>query len=112
LPEESEKLAKKYYDSLQEKDKRRYAGTLYQMLGRGSNNYICELLGISYKTIKKGLLELMQDDLPNPSRQRRKGGGRDTKWDKKELNDAFANVMENFTAGDPMDESIKYTNFR
>jgi len=109
LSEEAEAAAKKFYDSIAEKDKRRYAATLYLTVGPRSMTYICQLLGVNHKTIRKGLSELSREDIPNPDRQRNKGGGRKNKWDEPDLNDAFCNIIRDFTAGDPMDESIKYT---
>lgn len=108
LSEEAEAAAKKYYDSISEKDKRRYAATLYLTVGPRSMTYICQLLGVNHKTIRKGLSEL-SGDIPNPDRQRNKGGGRKNKCDEPDLNEAFCNIIKDFTAGDPMDESIKYT---
>jgi hypothetical protein len=62
--EASEKTFIKFYDSLGEKESRRFAGSLYQH----SKNmiYICELLNISEKTVRKGLKELGEDTLSAP----------------------------------------------
>jgi predicted transcriptional regulator len=75
--ETSEKTFLKFYDSLREKESRRFAGSLYQH----SKNmaYICGLLNISEKTVRKGLKELGEDTLLAPGRQRVKGGGRKAK---------------------------------
>lgn len=49
---------KKFYDTLSEKDKRRYAGVEAMKLGRGGVAYITKILGCSRKTVIKGLREL------------------------------------------------------
>ena len=53
-----EQRMKKFYDSLSEKDKRRYAGVEALKLGRGGVAYIIRVLGCSRKTVIKGLREL------------------------------------------------------
>jgi transposase len=99
---------RKFYESLNEKDARRFAGSLYRI--SGSLQYICQILGISEKTVKRGLDDICQKSLPCPDRQRIKGGGRPAKWDDKELNVAFKEVIEPYVAGDPMNLKIKWTN--
>lgn len=99
---------RKFYQSLGEKDARRFAGSLYQI--SGSLCYICQLLNVSEKTVKKGFHEINRKSLPCPDRQRMKGGGRKAKWDDPELNAAFIEVIEPYTAGDPMKPEIKWTN--
>jgi len=49
---------KNFYDTLSEKDKRRYAGVEAMKLGRGGVAYITRVLGCSRKTVLKGLKEL------------------------------------------------------
>lgn len=50
-----EQSMKKFYDTLSEKDKRRYAGVEAMKLGRGGVAYIIKILGCSRKTVIKGL---------------------------------------------------------
>ena len=88
----SEENFKKLYESLNEKDRRRFAGTLYQL--SGNLNYICGLLNVRPKTVNKGLDEIQQEELPCPNRQRVKGGGRKAKWNDPELNEAFLEIIE------------------
>lgn len=47
-----------FYDSLSEKDKRRYAAIEVQKLAYGGQQYISKLLGCDEKTIKQGLSDL------------------------------------------------------
>lgn len=106
--ESSEKTFIKFYDSLGEKESRRFAGSLYQHSKNMS--YICGLLNISEKTVRRGLKELGEDNLPAQDRQRVKGGGRKAKYNNAELNIAFNEVIAPHTAGDPMQPDIIWTN--
>lgn len=47
-----------FYDSLSEKDKRRYAALEVKKLIYGGQAYISKLLGCDVKTIQKGLADL------------------------------------------------------
>jgi hypothetical protein len=53
-----EQRMKKFYDTLSEKDKRRYAGVEAMKFGRGGVAYVTKILGCSRKTVFKGLREL------------------------------------------------------
>ena len=55
---EVEQLMKDFFNSLSEKDKRRYAAVEAQKLGRTGITYISKLLGCSRSTIHAGLKEL------------------------------------------------------
>lgn len=105
----TEDTFKNFYSSLGEKDSRRFAGSLYQL--SGGLSYICNLLGISHKTVHKGLAEVQSHgELTFTDTQRNEGGGRKRKWDDPALNAAFNRVIKPHTAGDPMDPDIKWTN--
>jgi hypothetical protein len=71
---EVEARMKTLYQSLNEKDRRRYAAIEADKLGYGGQSYIVRLLGCDYKTLHRGLEEL--DDLPDlpPGQIRKKGG--------------------------------------
>ena len=51
-----------FYDSLSEKDKRRYAAVETLKLPHGGKKYISELLGCSFKTIQQGLSDLENEE--------------------------------------------------
>ena len=53
-----EQRMKQFYDTLSEKDKRRYAGVEAMKFGRGGVAYVTKILGCSRKTVFKGLREL------------------------------------------------------
>lgn len=101
----------RYYQSLSEKDRRRYAGIEAAKLGYGGIKYISRLLGCDYGAIKYGMREL--DDAAALSQQgmRQAGGGRKSAFEKiAGLDEAFLKVLNEHTAGSPMDEQIKWTN--
>lgn len=50
-------LMKNLYQSLSEKDRRRYAAIETKKLGYGGISYICRLFGCSEKSVKHGLSE-------------------------------------------------------
>jgi hypothetical protein len=66
---------KRFYASLCERDKRRYAAIESEKLTYGGINYISTLLGCDPKTIRQGLLEFSSSDLDS-TRIRKSGGGR------------------------------------
>ena len=51
-----------FYDSLSEKDKRRYAAIEVKKLPRSGQKYISDLLGCDGKTIQRGLLDLENEE--------------------------------------------------
>jgi len=65
-----------FFQTLSEKDKRQYAALEAKKLGHGGQTYIATILGISRKTISRGLSELILNNPPPVDSIRRKGGGR------------------------------------
>lgn len=74
---ESEARMRGYYESLSEKDGRRFAVLQAKLLGYGGITYIAGVLGCSAKTIERAANELnrLPDD-PVAGRIRAVGGGR------------------------------------
>ncbi|QTA90252.1 Transposase DDE domain-containing protein [Desulfonema magnum] len=115
---------RRYYESLNEKDRRRYAGIEALKLGHGGQNYIAKVLGCSRRTVRKGAIEV--SGLPGhivakqigkspaeSSEIRKKGGGRKQYLtEHPEIDEQFLNVVREHTAGDPMDEKVRWTNLR
>jgi len=63
------------YDSLSEKDRRRYAAVEAEKLGHGGIRYVADLFGCDPDTVKQGsddIVELPTDEAA--SRVRKKGG--------------------------------------
>ena len=66
---------KVFYDSLSEKDRRRYAAIEAEKLGQGGVHYVAQILGCDEKTIRQGRSDvesLPQDEAEG--RVRKKGG--------------------------------------
>ena len=99
-----------FYNTLSEKDKRRYAAVEAKKLGHGGITYISKLLGCDEKTIMRGLNDLSSSPIFESS-IREKGGGRKRSLDIiKNIDKTFLEVLKNYTAGDPMEEEVIWTN--
>ena len=121
---EIERDMKAFYDSLSEKDRRRYAALEAAKLGHGGTDYVATVLGCDPKTIRHGQHELAalpdprservrQASRPDPlsGRVRRPGGGRKRCLDTMpRLEENFLRVLRDYTAGDPMREGVRWTN--
>lgn len=109
--QEIEEQMKNLYQSLSEKDQRRYAAIEAKKLGYGGISYICRLFACDPSSIKKGLRELETLLKPKERRIRNAGGGRKRMLETMpEIDAAFLEIMTPHTAGSPMDESIKWSN--
>ena len=110
--EEIESEMLKFYTSLSEKDKRRYAAIEAKKIGHGGIKYISELFGCHRNTITEGKNEIenIESEKFNNQAIREKGGGRKSCNEQiPELDEAFLRVLQEHTAGDPMDTEIKWT---
>jgi hypothetical protein len=75
--EATERQMRNFFETLSEKDQRRYAAIQARQLKHGGIEYVSEVLGCSTRTISRGMTELEQ--LPNDpaaGRVRRPGAGR------------------------------------
>ena len=70
-----ERAMKRFFDSLSEKDRRRYAAVEVAKLGHGGVDYIARILGCDPKTIRQGQDDLEQPEDPAAGRVRKKGVG-------------------------------------
>lgn len=101
----------KTYNTLSEKDKRLYIAVEAIKLSQGGIVYLSTLVGCSRSIIYKGLNELKGTETSPKTRIRKKGGGRKTAIDTiPNINEIFLQVIDSSTAGDPMDDTIKWTN--
>jgi hypothetical protein len=108
---EIEQQMQRYYQSLSQKDRRRYAAIEAVKLEYGGITYICELLGCNYRTIIFGMDELEDEASMQLDGIRRSGGGRKSAIETIEgLEELFLKVLQQHTAGSPTDETIKWTN--
>ena len=76
-PPEVEETMRRFYTSLNEKDRRRFAGLEALRFGHGGRSYIAGVLGCSRNTVSKGAREV--SGLPKrevEGRIRKGGGGR------------------------------------
>ena len=72
---EIERAMKRLFDSLGEKDRRRYAAVEAAKLGHGGIEYVACLLACDPKTIRQGQSELEGTDDLGSGRVRKKGAG-------------------------------------
>ena len=112
-PPEIEQEMRKFYQTLSEKHKRRYAAIEARKLGHGGISYVAEVLGCNRGTIRTGGEELraLSEDRGYDQRIRKAGGGRKAyteTWP--DIDAKFLDVMSAYTAGDPMDETVRWTN--
>jgi hypothetical protein len=108
---EVEQQMHRFYQSLSEKDRRRYAAVEAVKLGWGGITYISQVFKCDDKPIREGMKELEEKDALNQNRIRQVRGGRKTAIETIEgLDAAFLRVIACHTAGSPMDETLKWTN--
>ncbi len=69
-----ERTMRRFFDSLSEKDRRRYAAVEAAKLGHGGVEYVAQIFGCDPKTILRGREELQQPEDPAVGRVRKKGG--------------------------------------
>ena len=115
---------RRYYLSLNERDRRRYTGVEALKSGHGGQNYIAKVLMCSKRTVRNGAAEVSNlsmrtvnekiGNLPSePAGIRKTGGGRKPyRVSHPEIDDQFLSVLRDHTAGDPMDEKVLWTNLR
>lgn len=108
---EIEQKMLRFYNTLSEKDRRRYSAIEALKLGWGGITYISQILGCYRATISDGITELDDEDLLDSNRIRIPGGGRKSSFETIDgLDEAFLKVIAQNTAGSPMNEEIKWTN--
>lgn len=86
-----EEQMQRYYQSLSEKDRRRYAAIEAVKLGYGGISYIHRVLGCVRGSIRLGIAELSDPASMSEIRQRTAGGGRKSAFETiAELDGLFA----------------------
>jgi hypothetical protein len=109
-PCEVEERMQRYYQSLSEKDRRRYAAIEALKLGWGGKSYISRLFHCDDESMQLGLQELDAPEALNRQGIRRRGGGRKSALASIEgIDEAFLKVLKAHTAGSPMDAKVKWT---
>jgi len=118
-----EDLMRRYFRSLPEDHRRRYAAVEALKIGYGGVAYVARVLGMSRRTIYTGIreLEAMGNDAPNhpqrPSgdakRIRRSGGGRPKVTQRQAgLTETVGNILEARSAGSPTDPAVRWTDLK
>jgi hypothetical protein len=103
--------SRRFFDSLSDKDRRRFAAVEATRLGRHGVREGSAFYNIHPNTIRQGKQELtegLHDD--HPDRVRKPGGGRkvaESYYD--DIDDAFLDMLDKHTAGNPMDGEIRWT---
>ena len=72
-PLDVERAMQQVFQSLNERDRRIYAGVEACKLGHGGIGYIAHLFGCDPKTVRRGLQELHQPACSPPGHARKKG---------------------------------------
>jgi transposase len=112
-PVEIERQMQEMYIRLSEKDKRLYAGVEALKLPYGGISYIAELFNCSRNTVMRGIAELQGQEIIPRHRNRSNGGGRKQLVEIKgndDIDEVFLLILKEHTAGNPMDEKVKWTN--
>lgn len=108
---EVELKMRRFFGWLSEKDRRRYAAVEAAKLGHGGVEYIARTLGCDPKTIRNGLRDLEEHEDAAAGRIRQKGGGRLPQVvARPSLEENLRQLLQEFTAGDPMREGVLWTN--
>jgi transposase len=88
---------------LDERGRRRWAAAEARSLGRGGIAAVAEATGMSDRTIRTGIEELADPNAVEPGRQRRVGGGRNSRESEQpELLASLQSLIDDTTRGDPM----------
>lgn len=107
----------KMYSLLNERNRRLYAAVEALKIGRGGISYIARIVGCRRETVARGIREFLSlalTDKNNVTQQvRLPGGGRKPYHEHhKDIDAQFLDILTNYTAGDPMDEKVKWTNLK
>lgn len=110
-PPAIEQLLRQDYQSLSEKDRRRFAAVEAIKLGHGGIRYLANVLGCDSHTVKEGMRELKQLPAePTGHRVRKPGGGRKKTEEKHpDVIEQVQYALKDRTAGDPMRQDVRWT---
>lgn len=109
--EDIEQKMRAFFETLNEKVRRRYAGLEAIKLGHGGQKYLSSVLGCHPQTVMAGIDEIVNGTEIPEERIRKPGSGRKKIIETVEnIDEVFFEILKNHTAGSPMDEDIKWTN--
>lgn len=108
---EIEQLLRQYYQSLSEKDRRRFAAVEALTLGHGGITYIANVLECDPQTIHEGIRELkhLPDDAAGKRIRKHGGGRKKTEAKHPELLQCVQHTIQDRLAGDPMRDDVLWT---
>lgn len=100
-----------FFETLNEKVRRRYAAIEAIKLGHGGQKYISSVLGCHPQTVMAGIDEIVNGTEIPEERIRKPGSGRKKIIETVgNIDDIFFEILKNHTAGSPMEKDIKWTN--
>src|SRR3989454_4643390 len=110
-PPAIEQLLRQYYQSLSEKDRRRFAAVEAIKLGHGGIRSIANVLGCDPHPVTAGMREIEQLPAdPAEQRVRTSGGGRKkTEAKHPDVIEQVQNALKDRTAGDPRRQDVRWT---
>jgi hypothetical protein len=110
-PEEIEQKMRAFFEGLNEKDRRGYAGIEATKLGHGGQKYISSVLGCHPQTVMAGIDEINNGTETPEERIRKPGGGRKKIIESEEdIDEVFFEILKHHTAGSPINDEVKWTN--
>jgi hypothetical protein len=110
-PEEIEQKMRAFFKTLNEKDRRGYAGIEAIKIGHGGQKYISSVLGCHPQTVMAGINEVTNGTETPEEKIRKPGGGRKKIIETEEnIDEIFFEILKHNTAGSPTDDEIKWTN--
>ena len=109
--EDVEQKMRSFFDTLNEKSRRQYAGVEAIKLGHGGQKYISSVLGCHPQTVKAGIDEIFnRTEIPEES-IRKTGGGRKKIIEMEDnIDEVFFEILNHHTAGSPINAETKWTN--
>jgi hypothetical protein len=110
-PEEIEQKMRTFFKTLNEKDRRGYAGIEAIKLGHGGQKYISSVLRCHPQTVMAGIDDITDGTETPEERIRKPGGGRKKIIETEEnIDEVFFEILKHHTAGSPINDEIKWTN--
>ena len=109
-PAEIERKMKELYDSLNEKDRRRYAAIEAAKLGYGGPAYVSRLWGATSRRFNGATTSWNLRPICHWAECVKKGGRKCCLDSMPGLSEAFTQVIVDYTAGSPTQEGVLWTN--
>jgi hypothetical protein len=109
--EDIEQKMKSFFETLNEKNRRQYAGIEAIKLGHGGQKYISSVLGCHPQTVMAGIDEIVNRTEISEERIRKPGGGRKKIIEMEDnIDEVFFEILNHHTAGSPINAETKWTN--